>query len=384
MQQNNQKSMPRWKCRTIPFSDVGRFAWSELKRFHNVQFVIDQLAAQYPDASTNNLRKQATQIRYCLIQAREYADAANAVSLATKPNLLYYSIMSLALAEILFKQDGLSSLDKAREKHRHHGLELVNNETTEKGLPATAAALRARPMQNKNVRVGTFELWHRTCRESSVVGFVQRPFPGGTIDGFELVMSANSDQLPPVPLQGISLLDALAMLAPLQAMFADFGLRTPVVRASVRKEFRNDASERLILSVHPGNEETVQNFFELIEVPGRHHENIQVDLQSNFGNLIVTQTQTNTASLDFPSSFPGGKNEVCFWAERVPLNEFGYFYIALFIAGNYARYFPDAWLKDIETATPLALAIEMLTDSAISKIPWLCLNELARTVHFVD
>jgi hypothetical protein len=35
-----------------------------------------------------------------LFQAKEYFDASGAVTLATKPNLLYYSIMSLAIAEI--------------------------------------------------------------------------------------------------------------------------------------------------------------------------------------------------------------------------------------------------------------------------------------------
>ena len=71
--------------------------------------------------------------------------------------------------------------------------------------------------------------------------------------------------------------------------------------------------------------------------------------------------------------------QVKFWPSDQPLNEFGYLYVALFIAGNYTRYFPDKWLMDVETSTPLAVAIEELTELAEWRAPWLCLGELART-----
>src|SRR5262245_27333570 len=88
------------------------YAWAGLRRFQNVETVARQIAAMHdlPPKSMANARKQATQLRYCLVQAREYFSAAQSVSLATKPNLLYYGTMSLALAEILLKQTGLSSL----------------------------------------------------------------------------------------------------------------------------------------------------------------------------------------------------------------------------------------------------------------------------------
>jgi hypothetical protein len=110
-----------------------------------------------------NVRKQAQQIRYCLIQAREYSSAAETVSLATKPNLLYYGTMSLALTESLFKQSGDSSLDKARGEHRHHGL-LMTASGLPKNAALTAAAtrLRAVPMIKGGIRKGTFQLWHKT------------------------------------------------------------------------------------------------------------------------------------------------------------------------------------------------------------------------------
>lgn len=104
------------QARALKIIDTGGYAWANLRRFQNVSFVEKELIRlhQIPPRYHEDARKQATQLRYCLTQAREYSNAAAAVSLATKPTLLYYSLMSLALAEILMKQSGLSSLDAAQ------------------------------------------------------------------------------------------------------------------------------------------------------------------------------------------------------------------------------------------------------------------------------
>jgi hypothetical protein len=68
------------------------------------------------------------------------------------------------------------------------------------------------------------------------------------------------------------------------------------------------------------------------------------------------------------------------WTNMPALNEFGYFYVALFLAGNYARYFPDKWLQDVETSSPLALAIEELCTISEWRVPWLALTELEMTL----
>ena len=99
-------------------------SWASLQRFQNTAYVAERIAALHDlkPSQMQNAKKQARQLRYCLMQAKEYYRASTAVSLATRPILLYYSIMSLALAEILLKSTGDSSLDRAREQHRHHGL----------------------------------------------------------------------------------------------------------------------------------------------------------------------------------------------------------------------------------------------------------------------
>jgi hypothetical protein len=137
------------QIRTVHGSNRQEFAWASLRKFQNAELIAEELMKLHQLASRwrENARKQAQQLRHCIIQAREYFNAARAVSLATKPNLLYYGMMSLAFSEILFKQSGLSSLDKARQQNKHHGLSMTVGDLTKNTNLATAASnLRATPM----------------------------------------------------------------------------------------------------------------------------------------------------------------------------------------------------------------------------------------------
>src|SRR5215831_7580360 len=199
--------------------DPERFSWGELRRFHNVE-AVQTLISDIHKAprSDPNVKKQATQIRYCLQQAKEYFDAAKSVSLVTKPVLLYYSIMNLALAELLLKQDGLSSLDKAREQHRHHGLtfEPAGHRRQDLTLAEGAGSLRARPatrpVNGVLERFGTFELWHRSCRALPLVGMLKDFTQDVSINRFWAIIIQDDKRLPLLPESGITLLECLSSL----------------------------------------------------------------------------------------------------------------------------------------------------------------------------
>ncbi|RTE88481.1 YaaC family protein [Bradyrhizobium sp. LVM 105] len=152
------------RAKKVRTGNLSEFAWSSLRKFQNIDLLAKILIEmhQVPTKYHDDARKQAQQIRYCLIQAREYFAAASSVSTATRPNLLYYGTMSLALAEILFKQSGDSSLDKAREENRHHGLTMTVG-STKRGadLSFAAHAIRALSwprLSEQNIRVDKWSL----------------------------------------------------------------------------------------------------------------------------------------------------------------------------------------------------------------------------------
>jgi hypothetical protein len=194
------------QARSVSTGNPASFAWAGLRGFQNVELVTKRIVELHkvPKKFHGDARKQAQQLRYCLIQAREYFNAAAAVSSATKPNLLYYGTMSLALAEILFKQSGDSSLDKAREENRHHGLTMTIGYIS-KGADLRAAgnAIRARPIDVSGVRRGTFELWHRSSREHPISGSVtQRHQNGGAAVGHQVIFTVVDLPFSPLPDSG--------------------------------------------------------------------------------------------------------------------------------------------------------------------------------------
>lgn len=73
-----------------------------------------------------------------------------------------------------------------------------------------------------------------------------------------------------------------------------------------------------------------------------------------------------------------------FHLDELPLNEFGYFYVAIFIAGNYARYYPDLWLEDIKVHFDLCLFLEILSEEAINRVAILTLMELTRKIYVFE
>lgn len=238
--------------RLIDVSNVSKFAWSELRRFHNSQYCCNKIIDLHsvPSKHWKNAEKQAQQIRVCLAQAYEYYQAAEAVSLATKPTLLYYSIMHLALAEVLMKQSGDSSLDRARMEHRHHGLtaNISGRFSPNLDLHNASERLRAEPMiWDSGKRRGTFELWHRTSRELPILGeWESRPHQQR---GYRTVLGAADKRLPLVPESGLSLWDCIINLPCMFTHLAAENILPNYTRATCKRIDLDDGYELLSSSI---------------------------------------------------------------------------------------------------------------------------------------
>lgn len=120
----------------ITTSDVSAETWRRLLEFANTDVTVELLERYHGSANSRQLRsnykKQAQQIRVCLLQAREYLDAARSSSIYTSPNHLYYGMVSLASAVMLVNGDGRKSLDYLRgaAANNHHGLKFSTGVTS--------------------------------------------------------------------------------------------------------------------------------------------------------------------------------------------------------------------------------------------------------------
>ncbi|WP_440260764.1 YaaC family protein [Bradyrhizobium yuanmingense] len=369
-----------------------RAPWASLQRFHNVNTVTEQLVKLHGlnKQQAQNARKQARQLRFCLMQAREYFLASKVVSLATKPTLLYYSIMSLALAEVLLKQSGDSSLDRAREHHRHHGLLFSDTRTgnLSERLEGSAGGLLARPMVQgeTKARMGTFELWHRGARPMPYVGERILHLPGGQSSRTQALISIPEDKrMPLLPEKGVTLLDCIQRIPDLTDLVNAHGVNSSCVRGKIQlDEWETPQRNLLRFTIHP-NKQAAQVLDGIMFSPSLVNCIEVIEFPSG-ATIRLTLTPTSPdGGMHLPTAAARSVQEFCCWLDdEPPLNEFGYFYSALFIAGNYARYYPDRWIADVENSTDLALAIEELVAAAERRIPWLTLSELSRTYHVFE
>jgi len=89
--------------------DIRRETWRRILEFANQELALEaivRLQGPSNDGSTqSNYNKQARQVRVCVLQAKEYFDAAEASSLYTSPNHAYYGAISLASTMMLIFGD---------------------------------------------------------------------------------------------------------------------------------------------------------------------------------------------------------------------------------------------------------------------------------------
>jgi hypothetical protein len=365
--------------------DAAQSAWAALRRYHDSSYVAHSLMNLHNlgDGQKQNALKQATQIKYCLMQAKEYFDASKEVSLATQPVLLYYAMMCLALAETLFKQDGNSSLDRAREQNRHHGLILdaVQKPTIEGDLAVRAGSLRAAPLEIKEIRSGTFELWHRGAREDPLVGEMQRQVSeGGSTTRVEILAGSSEGRLPLMPATGLSLLDCLTRLPDMLEPINQLDTSSNVVRAKASGKLWANGAGEFSLIIHPTRTDNYEKLLQNIKVnPNDSHLVDQKEVGSNGCVIVFSMDSGQLPRFKIPACSVWRDSELRLWPEDQSLNEFGFYYVALFICGNYARYYPDFWMRDIEVSSSLALVVESLVDSAQRRLPLLSLAQLSRT-----
>jgi hypothetical protein len=370
-------------CTTFRAADASKYAWGRLGHFQNVDAVTKLIvdAHKLPQDQRPNAKKQATQLRQCLMQAREYYDAASTVGPATRPVLLYYAIMSMALCEVLFKQSADSRLEKLREMHGCHGLALSLASAVKPAdtLEESAQALRAKPQTAPDGSArGTFEVWRKSSREWPIVGLFHQTMDNFLQTSMPHTLMLGSDVEPDrYPAAGRSLLDVLKGLPQMAEFLEIYGVTPDLVRATCNLRRANQHDDAIFhMIVHPTAPHLVKGFEELVSfAPRGAHRLLINDYPTGLG-------LTFPIGADTPGQFPWAictNLENTWFATRTEsLNEFGLLYVALHIAGNFARYYPDKWLAHIEASSPLALTIDRLTDIAFERTPLLLLGELSQ------
>lgn len=383
-----QIASPRMIIQTVailPDADATRFCWRELQRFQNVRFGESLIEALHspPSNQKQNVKKQAAQIKYCLAQAREYYEAGDATSMATRPLLYYYFAMSMALAEILLKQSGESSLDRAREHHDHHGLQLQAQATKDTDLQQAASALRARPARNAEGGFGTFELWHRSARHFPICGETKEQHIDHGSEQVGSIYTPSDHRMRSLD-AGISFFECIRSLPAMQNYLEIRDIETRLVRTRFSRLAQMhsgnlDSFETSVI-VQQTRQALLDRLLPLFLFEERCIGDITQLIEPKHGLILSIRGEPSNIRKHFvPDGVSIDDQDSYLWDLDSPLNEFGYYYVGLYILGNYVRYYPDLWMRDVENSSDLFLAASEFIETAKHRIPVVSMSEMTRT-----
>ena len=290
--------------------------------------------------------------------------------------------MSLALAEILYKQTGDSGIDRMRGSHSHHGLETAWGDNFNPNAPIdfSASSLKAkRALKSGNIGYGTFELWHRSAREHPLGGKRTTKTENGQSSGFISLFQGSNDRLPVVPAGGLSLLDCYRSLPGMSQFLTARGLKPSLARATIRQEV--NVIEEFVqsqITFHPDPSEILSRVYEkiLVQPLGCMRIGI-VEHQSGLTIRWKHDSDDLRYGINLPPSIQLEDNMIHFFSEIDCLNEFGIMYVGLYILGMYARYYPDRWMADVESSSELALSALDFLDICQERLPACTLGEFS-------
>lgn len=376
-------------------SSLEEYSLSRLRAYKNADHVFQRLVElhELPQKHHKSARTVAEQVRACIVNAQEHFAAASAVSHATKALHLYYGVMNYALAISIYKGGGDYRMDKLRELHASHGLTLsmASSCNARQDFKTLIQGIRAKPMLRPQSSdsppnaYGTFEVWRSQHRE----------FPGATrlkrysnTSGWYTVECVGkfvgNDQPPhPLPSAGVSLEQALRSIPALTPRLANLGIHSNLVGASFMMYLPDNQAGTLdiVLQPQPQFRQHVADFCKLMkfdEEALRYTTTKEYAYSARSYSIQLGEDATVRGKIELPPIVYSTSLISYLSSSGWDLGEFGAYYIALFIAGNIVRYYPDLWIPHIEADTEFSQVIEVVCNSAVTRISALAASELDR------
>ncbi len=348
-----------------------RDSWKLIKRFLSDSWGKEVLIEKHRlhRIHHQNAAKQARQVRYCVSQAIEYFSALQQSTLSTAPLQLYYGAMSLALAEVLVRGSGDTSLDRARQGNSSHGLELVT--PTSRLNREALTLLRARPQIRDGSPCGTFALWHKFAEYDPIYGRITE-YSGETSTRRVSVLVADDSCLDPFPKNGVDLLSVYTLLPEMQFAVGQLGLATTIVRSTVSaaiRDINNRTFSSLEVICHPTSSQNQRLLCEQFKAEPRAIEHVRYkELASGFIFSFERESSVRLVC-ELPSGLSVADDLCYLYSVKPALNEFGCYYVGAFILGNLCRYFPDIWMESLDRRSDFMFLADAFLESAIHRVP---------------
>ncbi|MBB3919197.1 YaaC family protein [Rhizobium fabae] len=371
----------------IRFVKDGRGAdgiWRRLARFQETERMTARVMAEREISRSHkeNVRKQMGQLAFSLAQAREYFQSAESGGPATRALMAYYGLIALANAEVLWSGDGTCSFDRRDARYNCHGLELMRD--------ADVCNFGVRPDANATGMTGLFGLWRQFA--THIPNYSKQTFrypEGGARNTYNATSEVVALKRIPYQQTPVTLLDCLRHIPAMIPALDAYGEDTKLCRGSIEEEITLDEKESAtavtrIYIMHHVTEMALDDVGSKFRISPRSVP--EFSFKRVGSGLAVTWKAAFPVPSEFslPEIFGNSRDELYFIGDGDHLNEFGYYYYALYIAGMITRYFPHVWIKEFRSNSKASTLIDELVDNALSRVPLLTASALDKLIFLYD
>ncbi len=390
---------------TINTLDPIDATWSYLKRFEDESFSA-RIIGTNPELDLSNaslkknVGKQAKQIAYSIKQAEEYFKAAVVVSEVTKPVMLYYSAVSLASALRLLKMDGEHSIDYLRKtkRHQHHGLDISKEfETIKENEDSLGNILRKinskihlDPQTNKPY--GAFIPFYQCINSDLITISGTKRYENSNLIGRGTFSwpSIDKPDIENIISRKFDLLSSFLNLPDLFNFLEYLELTPNICRGEISSETLFKTGIRINKIISRNVVDTLTIFaYSLKEI---QFEKLQELYVSKIPGIKINRLEDNTLQGVLKNEY---QEKVSIHREYLPdvfddiagshylvlepdqaIPEIVNYFISLYSLGMLCRYFPDVWIKLLNSNKTFSMLITEFLKIAIRKFPNLILNQM--------
>lgn len=376
----------------IVANDVSRESWSRLLEYANLDFALNEISRRHGAPTkkkhTENYKKQAQQIRACLLQSQEYFSAAKHSSLITSPNHAYYGMVSLASSVMLVLGDGSKSLDFVRQDsaNKNHGLRFST------GVTKATAGSGLSILQNSYAEVlsaGHFRLWYETLpRTSAAYGLEQRLGKGSHVSRLAQLGSSKCFGFNDINGTKFSALRLMQFLPDLHGELGRYGARPTSSRFAHEAVVDRDGQRTDTWLIHgAGSRDALDKILASFKAPARNMDAFTANIADGADGGVVKyicRKEDNPINFSFPSARMALSFERICYADEIDTLEFVDLYVASFILSMLSRYFPDLWVSCLESNCLAAKLIERFSELLVNKAPMMALSLMSGQDCFVS
>lgn len=374
--------------RKISESRAADFSWRRLSTFQDVERCTKKLMDErsIPSKQRDNVRKQMQQLAFSIGQAREFFKSVEVAGASTRALMAYYGLMSLANAEVLWRGNGKDSFDARPSRYHAHGFELVKAED----LWEFAAS----PSYDQDELRGMFGLWRKYAKHLPQYGKATQYHVSGGSNWSLRQLSGETPLLDiPFPRKPISLLECIKHIPAMRTAQGVLGVESPFCRGTAEINIRDlddERSQEVVRTyvIHHASPSLMEDVGSKFQFPACLFESLDV---APIGNGVVLTLKSysgdrydDVPSIKMPETFYENSEEMLYVGSAEYLNEFGYYYVALYIAGMITRYYPHIWIKELNRNSHVSALIDELVEHSMTRVPLLVASVLDRQLLLYD